>query len=235
MQARFPHFLTQTCVFGVLAASCAAGAATLGVADVLARMDSAAADWSGMRAEVQWARYMSLVDDLTSEHGRIAVRREASGDVSMLVSFDRPNVYFLAVKGAKVEIYKPKIKTVEEYDLSDSRDKLENALLLGFGISGRYLSEHFGISVIGREEIAGQPTVHMDLLPKNPEAEINNQRIEMWISAKHWQPVRQRVHDRLTDDYREYSYSGIEVNPALPDSLFKLRVARGTKRVRPQR
>ena len=221
------------------AALCTAMQASPGQAaeldDVLRRMDLAAEAWTGMRADVEWTRFMSLVGDRSSEHGRIAVRRERSGDISMLISFDRPNVYFLSVNGTKVEIYKPRIKTVEEYDLRDSREKLENALLLGFGISGSYLSEHFDITLSAPQSLGGNEVYHLDLQPKNPESPVNNQRIEMWVSAEHWQPVRQKVHDRLTDDYRAYSYSGVEVNPSLSDSDFKLRLARGTKRVRPQR
>lgn len=222
-------------VVALLMAASAWPSAAADLDGLLRSMDSAAAAWRGMRADVEWSRYMSLVDDRTSEFGRIVVRRDRSGGVSMLISFERPNAYFLSVKGAKVEIYKPKTKTVEEYDLSDSRAKLENALLLGFGISGAYLGRHFDIKVVGGEDIGGYETLHIDLQPKAPDAELNNQRIEMWISTTHWQPVRQKVHDRLTDDYRAYSYSRMEVNPALRDGEFRLRLARGTRRVRPQR
>ena len=205
------------------------------LATVLANMDTAASSWKGMRASLEWVRYMALVDDRSVEYGKIAVRRGASGGASMLISFQEPNVYFLSVKGTKVEIYKPKIKTVEEYDVSDSKAKMENALLLGFGTSGSYLDQYYDIKLVGSATVSGQSVVHLDLQPKDPQAEMNNQRIEMWVSTDLWQPVQQKIHERGTGDYRLYSYSEVALNPSLTADDFKLRLARGTKRVRPQR
>lgn len=202
---------------------------------VLERMDAAAGEWAGMRANVEWTRHVSLVDDTTVEAGRIAVRKSRAGEVEMLLAFERPNEYFLAVRGAKVEIYKPKIKTVEEYNLSESKEKLRNALLLGFGTAGSYLREHYDIRLQGEETVAGEPTVRLDLQPKRPRGELNNRRLEMWISMASWQPVRQKVYDVSPGDYRQYSYSAIEVNPTFSAGEFKLKLARGTQRVRPQR
>ena len=205
------------------------------LATVLTEMDTAAAAWKGMRARLEWVRYMALVDDRSVESGKIAVRRAADGSASMLISFEEPNVYFLSVKAAKVEIYKPKIKTVEEYDVSDSKNKMENALLLGFGTSGSYLDQHYDIEMVGAGTVNDQPVVQLDLQPKDPQAELHNQRIEMWISTEIWQPVQQKIHDLSPGDYRLFSYSEIALNPSLTAEDFKLRLARGTKRVHPQR
>lgn len=202
---------------------------------LLANMDSAASTWAGMRSEVRWVRYVSLVDDLRVESGRLAVRRSASGDVQLLLEFQHPNHYFLAIRGARVEIYKPKIKTVEQYDVSKSKEKLENALLLGFGTAGSYLQEHYDIAMQGQESLAGQQTVRIDLRPKDPGSELNNRHLEMWISTSSWQPVQQKIYDIAPGDYRLYSYSAIELNPNFSDREFKLRIPRGTQRVRPQR
>ena len=188
-----------------------------------------------MRAQVQWIRYRSLVDEKTVESGRIAVRRARSGNFQMLLEFKQPNNYFLSVKGAKVEIYKPRIKLVEEYNLSNSRDQLENALLIGFGTAGSYLSRHYVIEVGKDEEVAGHPAVKLGLHPKDPEGRLNNLRLDMWISTEHWQPVQQRVYERNPKDYRVYSYSEMQINPALTADDFKLRLARGTRRTQPQR
>lgn len=198
-------------------------------------MDAAAADWQGMRAKVQWVRYMSLVDDKSVETGRLAVRRLKSGAVNMLVEIQEPSQYYLSVREAKLERYKPKIKTVEEFDLSDHKDRLENALLLGFGTSGSYLREHYDISLEGEETVAGQNSVKLDLLPKDPRGELNNKRLEMWISTTHWQPVQQKVYDQNPKDFRLSTYTEIGVNPSFSANEFKLPLARGTKRVRPQR
>lgn len=203
--------------------------------DVLARMDSAASTWQGLRAELEWVRYMSLVDESRVESGRIAVRRAKNGDVEMLAAFQQPHPYFLAVHGDKAERYNPKTKIVEEYDLGQSKDKVENALMLGFGTSGSYLTKHYEVSLGGEERIAGQPTVRLELKPRDPLGELNNRPLEMWVATEIWQPVQYKVYDLSPGDYRIYSYSQVQVNPSFKASEFKLRLERGTKRTRPQR
>lgn len=205
------------------------------VETVLANMDSAAAGWRGMRANVQWTRYRSLVDEKTVESGRIVVRRAESGSFEMLQEFTEPNRYFYLVRGAHVEIYKPRIKEVQVYDVGKSRDQLENALLIGFGVSGAYLREHYEVAVEGEEEIAGHQAVKLALRPRNPGGRLNNRKLDMWISTEHWQPVQQRVYERNPKDYRIFSYSEVEINPRFAGSEFKLRLERGTRRTRPQR
>ncbi len=219
----------------VLGCFAPAAAAAPDLATVLTNMDAAASGWKGMRAGLEWVRYMALVDDRSVEEGKIVVRRTADGSAAMLISFEDPNVYFLSVQGTRVEIYKPKIKTVEEYDVSDSKAKVENALLLGFGTSGSYLGQHYDIKLVGPAAVKGQSVVHLDLQPKDPQAELNSQRIEMWVSTDIWQPVQQKIYDRNPGDYRLYSYSEVVLNPTLTADDFKLRLARGTKRVHPQR
>lgn len=198
-------------------------------------MDDAAATWRGMRARVKWTRYRSLVDETRVESGRIAVRRRKAGDIEMLLKFSEPAPYSLSVRGTKVEIYKPRIKLIEEYNLSESRDQLENALMIGFGTAGTYLSKHYDIAIEGEEEIGGHLCVLLDLQPKNAADRLNNRRIKMWISPLHWQPVQQKVYERNPRDFRIYTYSGMELNPAFSAEDLRLQSARGTKRVRPQR
>ena len=202
---------------------------------LLANMDTAAAKWTGMRSDVVWTKFTSLVDDKTVESGKIVVRRASSSQVDMRIEFTDPNHYFLAVTDAKVEIYKPKTATVEIYDLSKSRDKLKQALLLGFGTAGKFLRENYDVSVSGEETVAGEDSVKLELRPKTDEMARNFEKIEMWIAKKTWQPVEQKVYETSPGDYRIYSYTGVEVNPKFAASDFKLKLARGTKKVFPQR
>lgn len=202
---------------------------------VLQKMDSAAADWKGMRAKMESVRYDSLVDDSRVESGRIAVRTTNSGSVQMLVEFQEPSAQFISVRQERVEIYKPRIKTVEEYDIREHSERVENALLLGFGTAGSYLREHYEIVLDGEQSVVGQSTVKLDLQPRNPNGDLNNSPMEMWISTTHWQPVQQKMYDRNSSDYRLSVYWDVEINPTFRAGEFRLPLARGTKRVRPQR
>ncbi len=206
-----------------------------GLDAVLSHMDAAAAQWKGMRANAVWTKYVSLVDDKSVESGTIVVQRVSPSRIDMLIEFTEPNHYFLSVKDTKVEIYKPKIATVEVYDLSKSREKLRQALMLGFGASGKFLAEHYNVSLAGEEAAAGEESVKLELRPKADETARSFEKIEMWVAKKTWQPVEQKVYETSPGDYRIYSYSAVESNPRFPRGSFKLKLAPGTSRVFPQR
>ena len=197
-------------------------------------MDTTAAEWKGMRAGVEWVRYMALVDDRRVESGRMAARRSGQGEIEMLVAFDDPYEYYLAVRGTKVERYKPKINTVEEYDVSKWKDQLKDGLLVGLGTAGSYLDEHYEISMESSGPIANHPVVKLAMQPRDPDGESNNRPLDMWISTKTWQPVQLKFYDAIPGDHRLVSYSEIEINPIFKGSEFKLNLKRGTNRVRPQ-
>lgn len=201
---------------------------------VLANIDAAAANWKGMRAGVEWVRYMALVDDRRVESGRMAVRRSGQGEIEMLFAFDDPYEYYLAVRGTKVERYKPKINTVEEFDASKWKDQLRDGLLVGLGTAGSYLDEHYEIRIEPSERVADHPVVKLGLQPRDPGGATNNRPLDMWISTKTWQPVQQKIYDAIPGDYRLVSYSEIEINPTFKRNEFKLNLKRGTNRVRPQ-
>ena len=235
---KFPRSLGRAIPVGLAISLACLGPvaqASSSVESILKEMDSAALTWRGMRASTEWVRYLSLVDDRSVESGRIAVRRSKAGAVTMLIEFQQPNRYFLSVRESKVERYRPRTKTVEVYDLSDSKEQIENAMQLGFGVSGVFLRQHYIVTLEGEEDVVGEPSVRLDLVPRNPKGKLNNRRLQMWISIRLWQPVRQKVYDLNPQDYRQQTYTDIELNPSFKSSEFRIPLARGTKRVRPQR
>lgn len=210
-----------------------AGAADLQT--VLANMDRASESFEGMQADVRWVKYTAIVDDKSVEEGVIKVQRDRKGRINLLIEFQRPYPYFVSVQGTKVEIYRPRIATVEEYDLSKSKDMLQQALLLGFGTAGRFLRENYDIQLRGEEQAAGQENVKIELVPKSDKMRQNVPRLEMWVSKELWQPVQQKLYGSTSGDYRLYTYTNIVLNPPLKDSDLRLNIPRGVKRVFPQR
>lgn len=207
--------------------------AAVPVEQVLANMDKAAANWTGMQAETVWTQYTKLVDDSSAEKGTMAVQRAADGRVDLRIQFTEPYPRDLLVRGTEVQIYKPRIQTLEEYDVSKSKDKLEQALLSGFGVSGKFLREHYDVQAVGEEEVAGQQTVQLELTPKDDSMKESITRIEMWVSKTNWQPVQQRLH-QPNGDHRTYLYSNVELNPKLKDSDFRIDIPKKAKREKKQ-
>ena len=202
---------------------------------LLENMDRASDAYRGMQAQVTWIKYTDIVEDKSTEEGIINVLKDKKGQVSLLIEFQRPYPYFVSIQGTKVEIYRPRIATVEEYDVSKSKDTLEQALLLGFGTAGRFLSKHYEIKLAGEEDAAGEASIKLELVPKTEKMRESMSRLEMWISKSQWQPVQQKLYGPNPGDYRLYIYTGITLNPPLKDSALRLKIPRKVKRVFPQR
>ena len=214
---------------------CSSAQAGSDLETLLAQMDRAAAEFRGMQAKLRWVKYTAIVEDESVEEGVIKILRGKDGEFRLLVEFQAPYSYFFAVRGEKAEIYRPRIATVEEYDLSNSKAALEQALLLGFGTGGRFLSEHYNLTWQGRETAAGEATVKLELIPKAEKMAQRIPRLEMWVSKASWQPVQQKLYLPTTGDYRLYTYTEIALNPRLRGSDLRLKIPRGVKRVYPQR
>ncbi len=214
---------------------CPSGQAGSDLETLLARMDGAAAEFRGMRAKLRWVKYTAIVEDESVEEGVIKVLRGKEGEFRLLVEFHTPYSYFFAVRGEKAEIYRPRIATVEEYDLSNSKAALEQALLLGFGTGGRFLSEHYDVTWGGREAAAGEATVKLELVPKDEKMAQRIPRLEMWVATASRQPVQQKLYLPTPGDYRLYTYTEIARNPRLRGADLRLKIPRGVKRVYPQR
>ena len=216
-----------------LLALCVQVSAAADLPGTLAQMDKASAGFESMAANVEWISYTALVDDTSSETGTMVVRRDDKG-VELKVDFTQPYERQLLIKGTKVESYKPRINTVEEYDISKHKEKLEQALLLGFGVSGKYLSDNYEVKVLGEEESDGEQTVRLELIPKSADMKRSVPKLEMWVSTRTWQPVRQKLYQSSQGDFRIYAYSKIQVNPSLKSSDFKLKTSGKVNRIRPQ-
>ncbi len=202
---------------------------------LLARMDTASEGFRAMQADVRWLKYTDIVEDESIEEGVIRVMRDKKKQISLLIEFQKPYPYFVSVRGTTVEIYRPKIATVEEYDLSRSRDMLEQALLLGFGTAGRFLRENYDLEMQGEEEAAGVDAVKLALVPKSEKLRGNMPRLEMWVSTSDWQPVQEKIYGADPGDYRLYTYTNVKRNPAMKESAVKLRIPGKVKRIFPQR
>ncbi len=201
---------------------------------ILKNMDQSASTFEGMKARIQRVNYTAIVDDKTIETGEIRVRREKSKPVTLLMEIKDPSPLILAVKGTKAEIYRPRIAQVEEYDLTQSKNTLEQAFSLGFGTAGKFLSDNYQVKVLGDEMVEGQLAVKLELIPKSPEMLKRTPKIEMWVSTENWNAVQQKVYEVGSGDYSLNTYTQIALNPGLKDSDLELKVPRNTKRVFPQ-
>src|SRR5205823_1960281 len=184
-------------------------------------------------AEVKSAQHTAVINEDNTDIGRMLLKR-SKHDMRMLVELTQPDHKSIAIQGHKVEIYYPKRNVVEDYDIGQRRELLDQFLLIGFGTSGKGLSAAYNIRVLGADTIGGQATTHLELVPKCPEVLKNLKKLELWIHATEGYPIQQKFY-LAAGDYKQVTYTIINVNPPLTDGDLKLKVPKDAKRVFPQK
>jgi outer membrane lipoprotein-sorting protein len=204
---------------------------------VLSQMDEAAARFHSLRAHIRNVKYTAIVNDESIDEGTIWVKRIRPKVSHMLIEFTNPDHYFVSVSDRRAEVYRPKIATLEEYDVTKFQSLKDQLWLLSFGTAGRDLSAHYQLKAEGAEPVAGKPSAKLELIPKSAEMAQHIPRIEMWISTagdgSAGQPVQQRFYDVTPGDYRLSTYTDIQFNISFPDSQLTIHAAPGTKRSEP--
>lgn len=216
---------------GLLFGACFCAAAGLLVADavssILARMNSAAPQFRALTADVTMETYTKILDDTTTEHGKLQMQRTGN-EVRAILDFSaESDPKKIAVSGQIVQIYYPNLKLVQEYNFGKKTDVLNQYLLLGFGSSGTELAKNYSITGSGTAEIAGVPTTEIVLIPKDKKMQQRLKEVDMWIPNDAAYPVQQKFI-QSTGDFRQTTYTNVKLNPSMSGELT-LKLPPGTK------
>lgn len=226
---RFSLLTIALCL--LMASSTLSGAST--AAEVLSRMDKAAPGFRGVSASISRVKYTAIIDERTEEVGNMAIRRSGKS-VESKIEITKPNPRSLAFSGNTVQLYYPKINTVQEFDISKNRGLVDQFLLLGFGGSGKDLARSYLVSAKGTDTINGVSTTKLELVPKSAKAKELLRAVEIWVPDGAAHPIRQKFIEP-SDDYMEVTYSNVKMNPKLGPEDIKLDLPANVKREYPQR
>src|ERR1019366_10326640 len=158
----------------------ALGAQTLN--DVYLRLDKAAPGFKSMTADIQRVVHTAVINDDARETGTIKLKRQKVHDTRMLIEFTAPDPKSVALADDNVSVYYPKIKTVQIYNVGEKRNLIDQFLLLGFGATSAELEEAYNVTLAGSENVAGQSTSHIQLVPKSKEVLLRLKQADLWIS-----------------------------------------------------
>lgn len=202
-------------------------------AEVLARMDRAAPGFRAVTASISRVKYTAILDDRSEEQGIIAIRRSAR-NLESKIQIANPNPRSVAFSGNKVEIFYPKINTVQEFDVGKNRGLVDQFILLGFGSSGKDLAKAYTITVKGTETVQGVATTHLALSPKSGAVRDLLKSVEIWVPDNAAHPIRQKFIEP-SDDYMEVTYTDVKLNPVLVAADIQLDLPPTVKREFPQK
>jgi outer membrane lipoprotein-sorting protein len=202
-------FLSLVCPAAFLRAESAAA--------ILSRMDQAAPNFQAMSANIQLTTWVAIIGDKTVEDGTLVMQRvRKDGSVRAILDFshqkDASANRVIAILGNIVRMVYPNAKTYQDIDVGKKSDALQQFLLLGFGSSGKELAQSYDVTVEGAENVGGQDTTKLLLVPKTASIKNKLLKIEMWIPANAAYPIQQRFYEPA-DNYRIAAYRAINLKP----------------------
>jgi len=202
---------------------------------LLTRMDKAASGFKAMTAQVTYVTHTDALNEDDTEIGTAVMQKVQSGEVGGLVEFTSPDPHTVHFEKRRLEIYRPKIKQLEVYDLEKNGEQLDKFVMIGFGTSGAELAKDYDMTILGVEPLKGQPArfVHARLIPKSAEARQYMKSLELWIPEQgDPYPEREKIL-QPSGDYLLISYSDLKINSTLKPDALQLKLGAGVKTVYP--
>src|SRR5215467_3224370 len=215
------------------AALCCAALLSTAVAETLdqtlARLDRTSETFKGVKANLRQTQHLAVINEDNVNVGSLLLKR-SKHDVRVMVNLTSPDEKTIVLSGNKVEMYLPKLKTVQEYNFGNQT--VEKFLGLGFGASGSELKADYAIKALGDDDASGEKAARLELIPKDKQVLHQFPKIELWVPESKGYPVQEKLYE-TGGDYMLIVYSNVALNPSLPDSAFKLLLPKGVKRVTP--
>jgi outer membrane lipoprotein-sorting protein len=207
--------------------------ATSPLQEVLARMDKAASSFRAMTAHVTYVTHTAILNQDDKESGTVVMRKLAPGEVQGLIDFIEPDRRTVQFEKRSLQIYYPKINTVNKWDLGKHGEQLDQFIMIGFGTSGTQLARDYSVKVLPNEKGSPQqdvPTIRLELVPKDGEAAKYVKKLELWIpqTGDDPYPIREKI-SQSSDDYRLVVYSDLKINPPLKADALQMKLPHGVK------
>jgi len=193
-------------------------------------MDREQGQFQSLNAGMERTKVTVVVNDRSTESGQIEVRR----DGKMRIDLTSPDQKTILRDGDRIYVYTPKIRRVEEYDLSKHRDLVDQLLLLGFGTSVESLKKSYLITLQGEESLNGLKVARLELTPRSDDVRKQISKIDLWLNEANWVPAQQQFYESGSGDYSIIRYSNVARNVSIADARFRPAWPKGVTHVKPQ-
>ena len=181
---------------------------------VLGRRDQAAAQFQRMSADLKVLTHTDILDDNTTEIGTIKMQKDKSGTEALLDFTSSKDPRSIGFSNKTVQIYFPRLNLVQVYKVGKKAALLDQYLLLGFGTSGKALTNAYNVTLAGTEPIGSQQTSKLVLIPKEPAMKEQLTKIEVWLPGNSGYPVQQKF-TYSSGNFRQVTYTNFQLNPPL--------------------
>ena len=200
---------------------------------VLDQMNAASVKFRSAAASFNADMYTAVVQQHEEQGGTIAVRKvRSSAEMKLHVTSEggQATSRELLYKDGALDYYEPNLKQETIFKAGKNRQTYESLLTIGFGGSGRELMADWQVTFEGMETMDGVKVAKLNLVSKSPTVRDNFSHILMWIDPARSIAYKQEFF-MSSGDTRTVTYSDIRYNAPLADSVFRIQVAPGTRRI----
>jgi outer membrane lipoprotein-sorting protein len=202
--------------------------------EILDRMDVNAQTFHGATAQLKRLEYNKVLKENSDPESATMTLWKGKKGVIGLLDFTAPDVKDMLFKDGQVQVYLPKVNTVQEYDLGKHSQVVNQFVTLGFGGSGKDLQKSYKIDHRGSQvlKIADKDVkvTMLELTPKSPEALEYMKKIEFWIPDGTSYAVQMKIY-QPSGDTNTAIYSNVQINPpGLSEHSVELKTPKNAKR-----
>lgn len=175
---------------------------------VYARIDVAAKNFKGVRADLTHTEHSALVNSDDTKPGTAKFLRVKPGLTRVLLDY---KTEALSYDGKEGKLYKPKTNTVDVFNAADKQNAVNQYLALGFGASSEDLKASYDVTYIGEEQVNGQSASHLKLIPKAADTRQRIKQADLWYGSG-GTVVQQKITSP-SGDYNLVTYSNLKFGP----------------------
>jgi outer membrane lipoprotein-sorting protein len=219
-------------VFTALCVSCAflwlipfsQAQGTYTLEQVFSKMDELQKGFRSTQADIERTHVTVLVNDKDVSSGKFHYTRRGK-EPRVRLELTKPANEQLLIDKGKLQLYRPKLKQVQETSLGQHQNKVEMFMALGFGQSSQDLKKNFDVSLVGEEMLDGKKTVVLELKPKDTKM---FKSVRMWMDPEKWVATQIKTTEQ-SGDYMSVKFTNIKMNPKISESVFDLKMPKDVK------
>lgn len=198
---------------------------------VLAKLDASAANFRSASADFEYDIAMTdPVPETDVQKGAVYYTRKGKGfqsGVHINEVNGKPVPKVIVFSGGVLKMYD---KLTDQLTTFKKAGKYESYLALGFGASGKDLTEKFNVKYLGSDTVSGVKTDKLELVAKDPEVLKYFPKITIWIDPARAVNLKQ-VFDEGQGQTRTATYTNIKLNQSLPSDAFTFKTDKNTQYV----
>ncbi|HEX9200609.1 MAG TPA: outer membrane lipoprotein-sorting protein [Acidobacteriaceae bacterium] len=193
---------------------------------VLSQMDAASAKFRSAEADVKKEQFTKIVNDTTTETGKIYFLRTGSTTQSG-AKLNPPDARTFEYKNGLLRLFTPGTNHIDQYSAgAANQSRYEAFLSLGFGGSGSDLAKAWTITDQGTEQItdSGKPVSveKLDLVSKEASVRNNYTHITIWVDPVRDVSLKQVFFD-VSGDTNSAIYSNIRLNQSIDLKTYAIK------------